>query len=182
MRALLFLTAAAALAGCDNEAHYKVGANSVTVRDKGYFYTDGHFDFCPGAGAGQLLLDFVDYKYLCDPNNPPALDPAIPRYELRIILTIGVAPDFNANNAYPTMAPYEVATADCQVAGAPAIGQFVHYPGNGATIPDSITTASSGSVRITQFDPTRAKPLVGNFELHFGTDVVKDSFSLEACN
>jgi hypothetical protein len=181
-RALLAVAALSVVVGCNNERRYSVGANSVTVRDEGSFYTDGHFDFCPGAGAGQLMLDFVDYKYLCDPNHTAELDPAIPRYELRIILTIGTAPEFNANGAYPTMKPYEAMAADCQVGGAPAIAQWVHYSGNGTTTPDSVQTAGSGSVVITQFDPTRVKPLIGSFELHFGGDTVKDTFTLDACN
>jgi hypothetical protein len=183
MRALALLTMVVATIGCSNERHYSVGGNSLTVRDQGYFYTVGHFDFCPGAGAGQLLIDYVDYKYLCDPMHASELDPAIPRYELRVLLTIGLAPEFNANGAYPTLAPYQVMAADCQISGAPAIAQWVHYPGNGTAVPDSVIPAASGTVKVTQFDPNKVKPLMGSFELRFpGGDEIKDTFSLEACN
>ncbi|MDB4965564.1 MAG: hypothetical protein JWN44_1253 [Myxococcales bacterium] len=160
---------------------YKAGANVLTVQDSGYYYTDNHFDFCPGGGAGQLLIDLVDYNFICDPTHPSERDVQLPHLEMRIILTIGVAPDFNVNGAYPTMKPYEVQPADCQTGGAPAVAQFLHYTA-GVTQPDSVVAASSGSVTITQFDPTRTKPLKGSFDLHFGGDQVKDSFSLFNCN
>jgi len=181
MRASLVM-AALLVVGCGKGTPtYKVGVNSLSVRDSGYYYTDGHFDFCQGGGAGQMLLDFVDYDFICDPMHPAARDSQLPHIELRIILTIGVAPDFNANTAYPTMKPYEVQTADCVTAGAPAVAQFLHFT-PGLDKPDSTVTASSGSVTITQFDPTKAKPLKGSFDLRFGGDQVKDSFSLFNCN
>src|SRR6184192_2832618 len=127
VRAIL-VTAALLAVGCGKGTPtYKVGINSLSVRDNGYYYTDGHFDFCPGGGAGQMLLDFVDFNYLCDPLHPSERDVQLPHIELRVILTIGVAPDFNANMAYPTMKPYEVSAVDCQTAGAPAVAQFLHF-------------------------------------------------------
>jgi len=182
MRRLLVAATALVAVGCGkSEPSYKVGAQSLTVRDQGYYYTDGHFDFCPGGGAGQMLLDFVDYNFICDPTHPSERDPLLPHTELRIILTIGVAPDFNANMAYPTMKPFEVMQADCETAGAPAVAQFLHFS-PGIDKADQVITAGSGSVTITQFDPTKAKPLKGSFDLRFGGDQVKDSFTLFNCN
>ena len=102
------VTAALLAVGCGKSTPtYKVGVNSLSVRDNGYYYTDGHFEFCQGGGAGQMMLDFVDFNFICDPLHPSERDAQLPHIEMRIILTIGVAPDFNANMAYPTMKPYE---------------------------------------------------------------------------
>jgi hypothetical protein len=182
MRPLIALAAMLVAGGCGKgTGTYTVGGNTLTVRDSGYYYTDGRFDFCPGGGAGQLLIDFVDYNYICDPTHAPERDVALPHLETRIVLTIGVAPDFNTNGAYPTMKPYDVMPADCQNDGAPAIGQFLQYTA-GLDKASSVALASSGTVTITQFDPTKAKPLKGSFDLRFGGDQVKDSFQLFNCN
>ncbi len=171
-------------AGCGGPTTFKVGGFSLTVHDQGYYYTVGH-DYCTGGGAGQMMLTFVDYNFLCDPTHGATPDPTMNvNSQLQIVLTIGLAPEFNANGGfYPTMMPYQASTADCDnYMGAPAVGRFLHYGTGTANPPDMKLIANSGSVTITQFDPAKKMPLKGSFDLHFGASEVKDTFSLDACN
>ena len=73
MRTTLLLVALAVV-GCGGDGSIKVGNQSLTIRDQGYFYSDSH-DYCSAGGAGQMLLDFVDYNFICDPGNAPQKDP-----------------------------------------------------------------------------------------------------------
>ena len=185
MRATIWMAALLpwVLVGCGGSSPtFKVAGNTLTVNDQGYFITDGRFDYCQGGGQGQLTLDFVDYNFICDPKNLPQKAPESPHTELRVVLVTGPSPDYLTH--YPTQkGPFNVATADCTNTGAPAIAQFLHYPnGHDGVKPDSTMAASSGTVTITQFDPTKVKPLVGSFDLHFGGDELKTSFTIFACN
>jgi hypothetical protein len=186
MRAIIGLAGLLLVGGCGGDKTITVGANTLTVRDQGYFYSDSH-DYCDAGGAGQMMLDFVDYNFLCDPQHAPQKDPEAPHVELRIILTQGPLPD---HLTHPNMGlPYDStlgATPSCDVGGAGAdiiIGQFRHYPnGHDGTAPDQILYANSAHLLFTQYDPTKMKPNEGNYELHFGADTVKGSFSIFNCN
>ncbi len=183
MRSTILL-GALALVGCGNGGNqtFKVGGQTLTVRDQGYFYTD-NADYCPKGGLGQMLLDFVDFNFICDPTHSPQKDPESPHVELRIILTTGMAPDFAV---HPNMGlPYDSTTMpDCQNGpGDLIIGEWLHYPnGHDGTAPDSTRYATSAHLLFTQFDKTKAKPLQGNFDLKFGADEVKSNFTIYNCN
>jgi hypothetical protein len=180
MRALALWVIACASLGCGgSDTTYKAAGYTLSVGDEGY-YSDAGSRFCPAGGTGQLLLDYVDYNFICDPKNAPQRDNRIDHLELQIILTVGQPPDYGQH--YPTAAPYPVGHADCKNGPTEAaIGQLLHYAAM-ATTPNRIVQADSGSVTIKQFDPNWKKTLTGNFDLKFGADEIKDSFSLEACN
>jgi hypothetical protein len=169
-----------ALVGCGGGTPtYSAAGYSVTVGDQGYYSYSDSFA-CRAGGVGELVLDFVDYNYICDPSNPPQRADNIEHVTLQIILTIGLPPDYAPH--YPTKAPYEVGKANC-IDGptSPAIVQFLHYAPGGQT-PDKVVQADSGSVTIAQFQPDKSKPLKGTFDVMFGGEHLKDSFSLESCN
>jgi len=183
MRAAILLFGALGIIGCgDSHPNFTVGGNTMTVQDQGYFITDSRFDYCQGGGQGQLVLDFVDYNFLCDPMHSPDKAPESPHVELRIILITGPSPDYLTH--YPTlMPPFQVGTADCVTTGAPAVAQFLHFPnGHQGTVADSTVVAGSGTVTITQFDPTKKMPIKGSFDLKFGGDELKNDFTLFSCN
>jgi hypothetical protein len=179
------LLAALWVAGCGgSNTTFTVGGQTMTVRDSGYFYSDGH-SYCPGGGAGQMMLDFVDYNYLCDPGHPPDKVPLSPHTELRIILTQGPLPD---HLTHPNMMlPYD-STAGVQPncdsgPGDVIVGQFLHFPdGNDGTLPDKVVYATSAHLQFTQYDTTKAKANSGSYDLKFGADEVKGSFTLFTCN
>jgi hypothetical protein len=184
MRATILLSAML-LAGCGgDDKTFSVGNLSLVVRDQGYFYSDAH-DYCDMGGAGQMLLDFVDYNFICDPGNPPQKDPAAPHTELRIILTQGALPD---HLTHPNMSlPYDSdpsVTPNCMTGpGDVIVAEFRHYPdGMPGTLPDQTIYATSAHLQFTQYDPTKMKPNTGNFDLHFGADQVKGSFTIFNCN
>jgi hypothetical protein len=189
MRTTIAILGALVLAGCGGgDKTYSVGGNTLTVRDQGYYYTDGT-DYCATGGLGQMMLDFVDYNYICDPSHTPQKDATGPHAELRIILTVGLA-----SQGYPTHPnmglPYDSTpgvTPNCTAGsggtGDLIIGEFLHYPnGNDGTPPDSIQYATSAHLLFTQFDKTKMKPNQGNFDLKFGATELKDSFSIDSCN
>ena len=178
--------AALLVVGCSSGTTITVGADTFTVRDQGYYYSDSH-DFCANGGAGQMMLDFVDYDFICDPTHTPDRAPGSPHVELRIILTQGPLPD---HLTHPNMGlPYDSTpgvTPDCNAAngsGDTIIGEIVHYPdGNAGTMPDRIEYANSAHLQFTFYDPTKAKPNQGNYDLKFGGSEIKHSFTIAACN
>lgn len=173
-----------AVAGCGGDATFKVAGNSLDVRDQGYYYTDGA-DYCMTGGIGQVMLDFVDYNYICDPMHSPTPDPATTRHnELRIILTMGKASDgfpVHPNQNLPFDSTAGV-TPNCDTGtGDLIVAEFVTFPG--AMQAPTVQYATSAHLQFTQFDATKMKPLKGNFDLHFGADEVKDgSFTIYNCN
>ena len=168
-----------ALGGCGGSSEIKAAGMTLDIGDQAYFSFTGA-DACPAGGTGQLLLDFVDFNYLCDPNHPSGRSTNSAHVELQVIVTIGQPPDYAQH--YPTLAPYEVGTADCKNGPTmAAIGEMLHYPA-GSTSPDRTVQADSGSVTFSQFDPAKMKQLKGHFELHFGGDTVKQDFALDSCN
>ena len=86
------LLGALLVVGCGGTDAIKVAGNTMTIRDQGYFYSDNR-DYCTNGGAGQMMLDFVDYNFICDPGHTPDKAPNSPHTELRIILTQGPLPD-----------------------------------------------------------------------------------------
>jgi hypothetical protein len=185
MRATIVVGALLVVAGCGNsDKTFTVGANTLVVRDQGYFYSDS-VDFCSTGGMGQMMLDFVDYNFICDPGHPPAKGPESPHVELRIILTQGPLPD---HLTHPNMKlPYDSTPGvqpNCETgSGDIIVGQLRHYPnGHDGTPPDQIIYANSAHLQFTSYDPTKAMPNEGEFELHFGADVVKSSFKIFSCN
>ena len=186
MRTTTLFLALFALVGCGGSgSDVKVGSDSFTVRDQGYFYSDGT-DYCMGGGAGQMMLDFVDYNFICDPTHSPDKAPNSPHLELRIILTQGALPD---HLTHPNMGlPYDSTpglTPDCSMSGGGdvIVAQLLHYPdGNDNTVPDRIQYATSAHLQFTSYDPTKAKANTGNYDLKFGASEVKNSFSIASCN
>jgi hypothetical protein len=180
MRTLGLLMLAGATVGCGGgSVTYSAAGYNLTVGDQGSFWSSG-VDECAAGGTGQILLDFVDFSYLCDPTHPSQRSASASHIEMQIILTIGQPPDYNLH--YPTMGPYEVGHADCKNGPtSPAIAQMLHYPPS-TTTADRVVQADSGTVNITQFDATKMKPLTGRFDLKFGADEVKDSFTIYNCN
>ena len=179
---LLLLTLG--VVGCGGSgATISVGNDGFTVHDQGYFVSDTP-DYCTAGGAGQMMLDFVDYDFICDPSHQPDKANA-PHLEMRIILTMGASPDFAT---HPNMGlPYDSTagiTPDCTNGpGDIIVAQLLHYPdGNAGTMPDRIEYADSAHLLFTFFDKTKAKPNTGNYDLKFGADEVKHSFSIESCN
>ena len=171
--------------GCGGSGNtVTVGSDTFTVRDEGYFYSDGH-DYCAAGGNGQMMLDFVDYDFICDPTHQPDKAPGSPHLELRIILTQGPLPD---HGTHPNMGlPYDTTpgvTPDC--ANGPGdiiVGQLLHYPdGNAGTVPDRIEYADTAHLQFTFYDPTKMKPNTGNYDLKFGGGEVKSNFTIAACN
>lgn len=183
----LFLSIAVATttlaAGCGGGAKtYHVGTYDLPVADEGYFVTTGT-DYCSTAGSpGQMMIDFVDFDFLCDPSHPQARDMNVAHTELRIILNIGLPPDYDNN--YPgtrNSVPYPITPGNCTNGLGSDQAQFLHYPPM-ETTPDMVIEADSGSVAISQFDTSKTKPLMGEFDLHFGSKEVKDTFKLFSCN
>ena len=171
------------VAGCGGGAKtFDVAPYSLAVADEGYFITTGT-DYCSTANSpGQMLIDFVDFDFLCDPTHPQARDKNVAHTEMRIILNIGVAPDFNNNYPGTRMSvPYPIVPGDCTNGLGSNQAQFLHYPPM-ETTPDMVIEADSGSVSISQFDVTKTKPLMGQFDLHFGGKEIKDTFKLFSCN
>lgn len=185
MRTTLFF-ACLLVVGCGGSGNeITVGGDSFTVRDQGYFFSDSPV-YCMGGGAGQMMLDFVDYNYICDPTHTPDKAPLSPHLELRIILTQGLSPTFGT---HPNMGlPYDSTpgiTPNCamQGGGDTIVAQLLHYPdGNAGTAPDRIQYATSAHLLFTSFDATKAKPNTGNYDLKFGASEVKNTFSIAACN
>lgn len=169
-------------AGCGGSSSQSFSAAGVTVNvaDEGYYITNGN-DFCSTGAAGQMKLDFVSYTFICDPNNEPVV-PSDGYSELVILLNIGTPPNYGNNYpGAPNSAPYPIEAGDC-TNGIGADQAFLyHYPKMGAA-PDKTVVATSGSVKISQFDPNKMKPLMGQFDLHFGSTEVKDTFKLDSCN
>ena len=179
------LAAALLVVGCGGSGStISVGGDSFTVHDQGYFYSDGR-DYCANGGAGQMMLDFVDYNFICDPGHTPDKAPLSPHLELRIILTQGPLPD---HLTHPNMGlPYDSTagvTPSCEMGpGDVVIGQLLHYPdGNAGTVPDRIQYTTSAHLLFTQYDATKMKPNQGNYDLKFGASEVKGSFTIASCN
>ena len=179
------LFASLLVVGCGGSGNeVTVGGDSFTIRDEGYFFTDGT-DFCANGGLGQMMLSFVDYGFICDPGHPPDKAPGAPHLQLDIILTQGQAPDFGT---HPNMGlPYDSTpgvSPNCETGSGDAIvARIVHYPdGNAGTVPDRIQYATSAHLLFTSFDKTKAKPNTGNYDLKFGASEVKSSFTIAACN
>lgn len=173
--------------GCGGSgSQVSVGQDSFTIRDEGYFFSDGT-DYCMNGGLGQMMLSFVDYNFICDPTHTPDKAPNSPHLQLDIILTMGPSPDFGT---HPNMGlPYDSTpgvTPDCEApngSGDLIVARIVHYPdGNQGTVPDRITYATSAHLQFTSFDKTKAKPNTGNYDLKFGASEVKNSFSIASCN
>ena len=163
------------VAGCGSSpVTITVGTQTLTIKDEGYFTTSG-VDYCAAAAPGEMLLDFVDFNFLCDPKNPPERDKAVPHTELQIVLSMN-------NPLRDPRKPYVVGVADCQNGPtAEAIGRFLHYPPN-STQPDMTMQATSGNVTITQFPSDKTKPWVGTYDLVFNNTHVKEAFTIYACN
>lgn len=179
------LFASLVVVGCGGSGNeVTVGGDTFTIRDEGYFFTNGT-DYCKNGGLGQMMLSFVDYNFICDPGHPPDKAPNSPHLQLDIILTTGQSPDFAT---HPNMGlPYDstLGTApNCETgSGDLIVARIVHYPdGNAGTVPDRIQYATSAHLLFTSFDKTKAKPNTGNYDLKFGTSEVKNSFSIAACN
>jgi hypothetical protein len=173
----LFFVAACLLCGCGSSSQqFTVDGHTMTVLDQGYFTTSG-VDYCMAGAPGQMLIDFVDYNYICDPHHQPQRDPAVQHYELQIVLSM------NNPQRDPFM-PYQVGPADCTNGPTmEAIVRFLHYPAN-AKSPDTTTQADSGTVTITKPLPVNKaqNPLLGNFDAVFGGTHLKSTFSIYACN
>jgi hypothetical protein len=178
------LLGALLVVGCGGTDAIKIAGNTMTIRDQGYFYSDNR-DYCTNGGAGQMVLDFVDYNFICDPGHTPDKAPNSPHTELRIILTQGPLPD---HLTHPNMMlPYDSTagvTPSCETGpGDVIIGQFLHFPdGNDGTVPDQIVYATSAHLQFTSYDPTKAKADTGNYDLKFGADEVKGNFTIFTCN
>jgi hypothetical protein len=73
---------------------------------------------------------------------------------------------------------------NCQTGpGDVILAQFLHFPnGHADAQPDSVQYATSAHLSFTQYDPTKMKPNQGNFDLKFGADEVKSSFTIFNCN
>lgn len=181
MRAIIVVTMAL-LAGCGGKPTYKVGAHSLALADEGYFYTDGT-DYCGAGGLGQMMLRFVDYNYICDPNRGATPDPKVsPHSELDIILTVGLQADGYPN--HPNMGlPYDSSVmANCTSNSDLIVARFSYFP-SGSSMPAAfVQYSSSAHLLFTQFDKTKKTANKGNFDLHFGADEVKDTFSIFTCN
>jgi hypothetical protein len=181
MRPLTMLAVAGlGMAGCGGGTKsYSAGQYSLTVGDQGYYSYSDSFA-CHAGGVGELVLNFVDFNYLCDPGTPQQRDENQEHVTFQLVITVGVAPDYNG--VYPTMMPYEVGTANC-IDGptSPAIAQFLHYAPKGQS-PDRVLQADSGVVNIKEFWPDKSNALKGNFDVKFGAEEIKDSFSIESCN
>jgi hypothetical protein len=175
--------AAIGCGGSDSNT-FKVANLSLTVQDQGYFYSDAH-DYCDMGGAGQMLLDFVDYNFICDPMHAPQKDPNGPHTELRIILTQGILPD---HLTHPNMSlPYDsdpTVQPNCTTGpGDIIVAEFRHYPnGMDGTAPDQTIYATKAHLQFDQYDPTKMKANTGSFDLKFGTDEVKSNFTIFNCN
>lgn len=185
MRTTTILLFALGWVGCGGSGStISVGGDSFSVRDEGYFYTDGT-TYCTNGGAGQMMLSFVDYNFICDPTHQPDKAPNSPHEQLDIILTQGVSPD---HLTHPNMGlPYDSTpgvTADCEKgSGDLIVARLVHYPdGNANTVPDRITYATTAHLLFTSYDATKAKPNTGNYDLKFPQGEVKNSFTIAACN
>ena len=185
MRTTILLLASLLVVGCGGSGNeVSVGGDTFTIRDEGYFFTDGT-DYCKNGGLGQMMLSFVDYNFICDPTHEPDKAPNSPHLQLDIILTQGPSPDFAT---HPNMGlPYDSTAgvvANCETGSGDAIvARIVHYPdGNAGTVPDRIEYATSAHLLFTSFDKTKAKPNTGNYDLKFGASEVKSSFSIAACN
>jgi len=167
-------------AGCGgNSGEIKAAGFTLDIGDQAYF-SYANAQECAAGGVGELVLDLVDFNYLCDPQHPSGRNPGSSHTELKIIVTVGLPPMYSGS--YPTLAPYMVGTADCKNGPtSPAIGELLHYPAN-STVPDMIKQADSGSVNFTQFDPDKKKQLKGHYELHFDSDVIRSDFALDSCN
>jgi hypothetical protein len=179
------LLALLTMSGCGGSgATITVGGDSFTVHDEGYFYSDSH-DYCLNGGAGQMMLAFVDYNFICDPTHPPDKAPNAPHLELDIILTQGALPD---HLTHPNMGlPYDSTAGvmpNCETgSGDVIVARLVHYPdGNAGTVPDRIQYASSAHLQFTSYDETKAKANTGNYDLKFGASEVKNSFTIATCN
>jgi hypothetical protein len=175
MRASMLL-AGVIMAGCNAApVQVTVGSQTLTVHDQGYYMTSG-VDYCMAGAPGQMKLDFVDYNFICDPRNQPQRDPAVQHLELQVVLSMN-------NPQRDPRQPYVVGKADC--ANGPtseAIAFFLHYPANSTTPDNGPVQADSGSVQFTQYPTDKAKPWVGTMDLAFGSQHVKQSFSIYACN
>jgi hypothetical protein len=179
------LFASLLVVGCGGSgSEISVGQDSFTVRDEGYFYSDGH-DYCANGGNGQMMLSFVDFNYICDPTHPQDKAPNSPHLQLDIILTQGPLPD---HLTHPNMGlPYDSTpgvTPNCETgSGDVIVARIVHLPdGNAGTVPDRIQYATSAHLQFTSYDATKAKPNTGNYDLKFGSSEVKGSFTIAACN
>lgn len=179
------LFASLLVVGCGGSGtEISVGQDTFTVRDEGYFFTNGS-DYCANGGLGQMMLSFVDYNFICDPTHTPDKAPNSPHLQLDIILTQGQSPDFAT---HPNMGlPYDSTPgvqANCETGSGDAIvARIVHYPnGNDGTVPDRIQYATSAHLLFTSFDKTKAKPNTGNYDIKFGASEIKNSFSIAACN
>lgn len=182
MRATIVL-AVALLAGCGSKPVYSVGGHRLVLTDEGYYYTDGT-DYCGAGGLGQMMLRFVDYNYICAPGIGATPDPKVsPHAELDIILTTGLQADGYPN--HPNMnLPYDATgTVNCMTGPSDLIVARFSYFGNGTDHPASfVAYDNQAHLQFTQFDKAKKKPNKGNFDLHFGADEVKDSFSIDTCN
>jgi hypothetical protein len=184
MRTTIFFLTLSVMGCGGSGTDVTVAGDTFTIRDSGYFFSDGR-DYCAEGGAGQMLLKFVDYNFICDPNHPPDLSGTAPHSELRIILTQGPSPDFAT---HPNMMlPYDndpSVTPNCDTGpGDVIIGQYLHYPnGDPTTVPDKIVYASTAHLQFTAYDKTKTKPNTGNYDLKFGANQVKGSFSIFNCN
>jgi hypothetical protein len=169
------LVAGVMVAGCNAApVQLTVGSQTLTVHDQGYYHTDG-VDYCNAGAPGQTMLDFVDYNFICDPRNQPQRDPAVQHLELQIVLSM------NNPQRDPYM-PYTVGMADCTNGPTmEAIARFLHYPAN-ASKPDTTVQANSGTVQFTATPTDKGKPWVGTMDLVFGSQHVKQAFSIYACN
>jgi hypothetical protein len=170
------------VAGCGGGANsFNVATYSLNVADKGYYLTTGN-DYCSTGALGQMKLDFVDYNHICDPSHPAERDANVAHLEMQIILNVGTAPDFGGN--YPgttNSVPYPIEKGECSNGLGTNQAHFYHYAPQ-TTTPDMDIQADSGSLKISQFDTTGTKPLMGEFDLHFGAKEVKDTFQIFSCN
>lgn len=172
-------------AGCGgDQAQFEAGGIALVAQDEGYYYTTGN-DYCPAAAhPGQLLLDWVDHANLCNSDTVP-VDTMSEHTEFRIVLNVGVAPDWLGHYPGIQKDPYMVQPGSCELGGqGSSQAMLMHYAIGGAV--DNTVEAQSGTVQFTQFSTDGSKPLEGDMNLTFNaggkTTVIKKSFKLYACN
>jgi len=177
MKSYLALASLIIFAGCGSKnPTYTVASHALTEDDSGYVTGDY---YCAAAAKGQLKLNIVDYKPICggmiSPTAPGgARDPQLEHNELEFVFVISSHDD-------PKL-PYDVSPPDCTNGPAgPGIAYFKHYASNSDT-PD-VTVAQSGSLFLTQYDPTDMLPAKGSFDLDFGAGgKTKGDFTTYTCN
>jgi hypothetical protein len=162
-------------AGCGGGQVIEVSGQKMTIRDGSYITRpDPGLRFCSAQAPGQIKMTLVDFKPACkldlpmgDPNPRKAEEE---HGELEFILAVGSHPNL--------MIPFEVGEANCSVGPASeAIVYFKYYPpGANPEQPQSMATATGGTVKVDAYDKTNQAPTRGRFDVVFGGQTVSGTF------